>query len=161
MNSLYELAEPVGSLLKARGETVAVSESACGGLISAALLSVAGSSAYFLGGATVYTRTSRRMLLRFGEAEVVMRGASEEYVTLCARTIRDLMRADWSLAESGAAGPSGNRYGDPAGHVALAVSGRVSGSRIVTTGSADREANMWAFAAAALTFLKEVIEGGG
>lgn len=159
MPSLVEMAEPVGSLLRARGQTVAVSESAAGGLISAALLSVPGASAYFLGGASVYTRTARRGLLRFGDERAEMRGSTEDYALLCAVTVRDILGADWAIGESGAAGPSGNRYGDPAGHVALAVSGPVTATRIFRTGSADREDNMWAFAGAALGLLRETIEG--
>ena len=157
--SLIQMAEPVGRLLKERGETVAVSESAAGGLISAALLSVPGASAYFLGGASVYTRPARRAILRYDEAKATMRGSTEEYALLCATTIRGLLESDWAIGESGAAGPSGNRYGDPAGHVAVAVAGPVSASRIVQTGRDDREANMWAFTEAALALLRETLEG--
>ena len=55
MDQLMSLAAEVGEALKARGEKVAVAESSSGGLISAALLSVPGASAYYLGGAVVYT----------------------------------------------------------------------------------------------------------
>lgn len=158
MQNLSKIAEPVGRLLKERGETVAVSESAAGGLISAALLSVPGASAYYLGGATVYTRDARRTLLRFNDAKAQMRGSTEEYATLCATTVRDLFECDWAIGESGAAGPSGNRYGDPAGHVALAVVGPASATRIVQTGNDDREENMWMFAQAALDLLRETVE---
>lgn len=159
MTSLLRMAEPVGQLLKDRGQTVAVSESAAGGLISAALLSVPGASAYFLGGAAVYTRTARRGLLRFNDAKAEMRGSTEEYASLCAETLRELMEADWAIGESGAAGPSGNRYGDPAGHVALAIAGPVNATRIVQTGNDDREDNMWTFARAALDLLHDTVEG--
>lgn len=161
MQSLSRMAEPVGRLLKERGETVAVSESAAGGLISAALLSVPGASAYFLGGASVYTRTARRGLLRFNDARAEMRGSTEEYALLCAQTVRGLLDSDWAVGESGAAGPSGNRYGDPAGHVALAVAGPASATRVVQTGSDDREDNMWTFARAALDLLYETVKEQG
>jgi PncC family amidohydrolase len=157
MTSLLKMAEPVGQLLKDRGQTVAVAESAAGGLVCAALLSVPGASAYFLGGASVYTQTARRALLRFDDTKAQMRGSTKEYATLTATTIRDLLGADWALGESGAAGPSGNRYGDPSGHVALAVVGPVTVTRIVQTGSDDREANMWSFATAALDLLYETV----
>lgn len=161
MPTLTSMAAPVADLLKQRGETVAVSESAAGGLISAALLSVPGASAYFLGGAAVYTQSARRGLLRFDEASAQMRGSTEEYATLCATTVRDLLAADWAIGESGAAGPSGNRYGDPAGHVALAVVGPATATRIVRTGSDDREDNMWAFATAALGLLHDTLKEQG
>src|SRR5688572_4413847 len=56
MQTLIPLAEKIAARLQQRGETIAVSESSTGGLISAALLAVPGASAYFLGGAVVYTR---------------------------------------------------------------------------------------------------------
>ena len=158
MPTLISMAEPVGQLLKDRGQTVAVSESAAGGLISAALLSVSGASAYYRGGASVYTQAARRSLLRFNDAKAEMRGSTEEYATLTATTIRDLLDTDWAIGESGAAGPTGNRYGDPAGHVALAVVGPASATRIVQTGNDDREDNMWSFAKAALDLLHETIK---
>lgn len=158
MPSLLKMAVPVGQLLKERGQTVAVSESAAGGLVSAALLSVPGASGYYLGGASVYTQTARRGLLRFNDARAQIRGSTEEYATLTATTIRDLLEADWAIGESGAAGPSGNRYGDPAGHVALAVVGLGRATRMVQTGNDDREANMWAFAQAALDLLYDTVK---
>ena len=158
MLSLLKMAVPVGQLLKERGQTVAVSESAAGGLVSAALLSVPGASGYYLGGASVYTQTARRGLLRFNDATAQLRGSTEEYATLTATTIRDLLEADWAIGESGAAGPSGNRYGDPAGHVALAVVGLGRATRMVQTGNDDREANMWAFAQAALDLLYDTVK---
>ncbi|MDE0795403.1 MAG: CinA family protein [Alphaproteobacteria bacterium] len=158
MPSLLKMAVPVGQLLKERGQTVAVSESAAGGLVSAALLSVPGASGYYLGGASVYTQTARRGLLRFNDARAQLRGSTEEYATLTATTIRDLLEADWAIGESGAAGPSGNRYGDPAGHVALAVVGLGRATRMVQTGNDDREANMWAFAQAALDLLYDTVK---
>ncbi len=161
MQSLSKMAAPVGELLKQRGETVAISESAAGGLIAASLLSVPGASAYFLGGASVYTQTARRGLLRFNDAKAQMRGSTEDYATLCASTVRDLLEADWAIGESGAAGPTGNRYGDPAGHVALAVVGPVTATRIVRTGNDDREDNMWTFARAALDLLFDTLKEQG
>jgi len=158
MPSLVNMATPVGALLKERGQTVAVSESAAGGLVCAALLSVPGASAYFLGGVSVYTQTARRGLLRFNDAKAQMRGSTEEYAALAATTVQEIMVSDWGIGESGAAGPTGNRYGDPAGHVALAVVGPVSETRVVQTGNDDREDNMWAFAQAALDLLYDTIK---
>ena len=158
MPSLLKMAEPVGQLLKQRGQTIAVSESAAGGLVSAALLSVSGASGYYLGGASVYTQTARRGLLRFNDAKAQLRGSTEEYATLTATTMRDLLEADWAIGESGAAGPSGNRYGDPAGYVALAAVGPVIATRIVQTGNDNREDNMWGFAQAALDLLYETVK---
>ncbi len=158
MPSLVQMAGPVGTLLKERGQTVAVSESAAGGIISAALLSVPGASAYFVGGGSVYTQTARRGILRFNDTKAEMQGSTEEYATLAATAIRDILETDWAIGESGAAGPTGNRYGNPAGHVALAVVGPSSATRVVQTGNDDREDNMWTFAQAALDLLHKTIK---
>jgi nicotinamide-nucleotide amidase len=156
MQSLLPLAERVGARLKARGETIAVAESSVGGLISAALLAVPGASAYFLGGAVVYTRQSREALLGIPPAALHgMRPATEAYAQLLAQTVRQKFSASWGLGETGATGPTGNRYGDPAGHACIALVG--PSERVITleTGDTDRTANMRAFAKAALELLAE------
>jgi PncC family amidohydrolase len=160
MDQLLDLAERIAARLKARGETVAVAESSAGGLIAAALLAVPGASAYFLGGAVVYTRQARRALLAIpDEAMAGIRSASEPYAALLARTIRERHGATWGLAETGAAGPAGNRYGDAAGHACIAVSGPSERVLTLETGSADRGANMRVFAAKALATLLEAVDG--
>jgi nicotinamide-nucleotide amidase len=158
MRDLLPLAEKVAALLKARGETVAVAESSAGGLISAALLAQPGASAYFLGGAVVYTYASRRVLLDLPDAALTgIRPATEPYARLLARTVRQRLGATWGLAETGATGPTGNRYGDPAGHACLAVAGPMEQAITLETGEADRLANMRAFAAAALQLLAQQV----
>jgi nicotinamide-nucleotide amidase len=159
MQDLLPLAAAIAERLKARGETVAVAESSTGGLISAALLAVPGASAYFIGGAVVYTRQSRRALLDIPDAALAgMRASTEPYALLAARTACQRLATSWALAETGAAGPTGNRYGDKAGHSCIAVAGPAERSRTLETGSADRVANMRAFAAAALALLLECLE---
>ena len=60
-------------------------------------------------------------------------------------------------SETGAAGPTGNPYGDPAGHTCMAVDGLVCAVRTLRTGQPDRFANMQAFAAASLALLVETL----
>ena len=152
------IAAALGALLKERKQTLAVAESSAGGLISAALLAVPGASAYFLGGGVIYTQAARRGLLRVGDEAVKgIRSSSEPYAQLKARTVRELLGATWGLAETGASGPTGNRYGDAAGHACIAVSGPVERVITVETGSADREANMWAFTREALDLLSSCL----
>lgn len=159
MDRLVAIAEGVAQLLIARKETIAVGESSTGGLISAALLSVPGASAYFYGGAVVYTRRARRALLQIpNEAVTEMRSASEPYAALVARTVRSQHRTTWGLAETGATGPSGNRYGDAAGHCCIALSGPVEKTLTLETGHGDRRGNMFAFAEKALVTLREALE---
>ncbi|WP_439552150.1 CinA family protein [Falsiroseomonas sp.] len=162
MQDLLPIAARIGELLKARGETVAVSESAAGGLVAASLLALPGASAYFRGGAVVYTAQARGGLLGITHDDMRgMRSASEPYAALCAATIRRKLDADWGVAETGAAGPSGNRYGDAAGHACLAVTGAVTRVTTLETGSADRADNMRRFAAAALILLEQAITDAG
>ena len=156
MTSLASIADKIAARLIARGETVAVAESSAGGLIAAALLAVPGASKYFVGGAVVYTRTSRAALLGITDADLTgLRGATEPYAKLIAGRVKELHSATWGLAETGAAGPTGNRYGDPAGHSCMAVVGPRELATTLRTGSADRAANMDAFAARALELLLE------
>ena len=159
MQDLLPRAERLGALLKARRETVGVSESSSGGLVSAALLSVPGASAYFQGGAVIYTQGARSALLAITPDQMSgIRSASEPYALLLARTVRERLGTTWGIAETGAAGPDGNRYGDAPGHTCIAVSGPVERAATLETGHGDRVANMRAFALALLDLLAETLE---
>ena len=154
MESLLPLAEKIAARLIERKETVAVAEGSAGGLISAALLAVPGASAYFLGSAVVYTRDARRILMEIpDDAMKGIRSASVPYAKLLAERIRQRFSADWGLSETGATGPTGNRYGDAAGHACLAIAGPVERAVTIETRGSDRRANMRAFAARALDLL--------
>jgi PncC family amidohydrolase len=160
MQDLLALGEQAGRLLTGRHQTIAIAESSAAGLISAALLSVPGASAYFVGGSVVYTRTSRTALLDIPESALEgIRASTEAYALLLARSARSRLGTDWAIGETGATGPTGNRYGDAAGHACLAVCGSAeadSASRTLETGSANRVENMYAFAEAALRLFLEV-----
>ncbi len=154
MKELIAIAEQIAAKLVARKQTIAVAESSTGGLISAALLSVHGASAYFLGGAVVYTRTARSLLMDIpDEAMKGIRSASEPYAKLLAETARRRFATDWGLSETGATGPTGNRYGDAAGHSCMAVAGTTTDVITLETGKSDRQANMHEFAKSALGLL--------
>jgi nicotinamide-nucleotide amidase len=158
MKTLLPLAERIAQRLIARRETIAIAESSTGGLIAATLLAVPGASAYFLGGAVVYTKSARTALLGFGDAEMAgMRAATEAYALFIARRVLDRHGAIWGVGETGATGPSGNRYGDPAGHTCIAVAGPAERAITLRTGNSERLANMDAFAKRALELLVEVI----
>ena len=156
MEELVAHAERIALRLNARKETVAVAESAAGGLITAALLAVPGASAYCRGGMVIYTRQAWEALRDFDDSLLGgYRSATREDALIRARLARDRFAATWGLGETGAAGPTGNRYGDPAGHAWVAVSGPREKAVKVNTGSSERLANMRAFAAAALQLLEE------
>ena len=156
---LRALAGRAGALLRARRETVAVAEGAAGGLVSAALLSVAGASTFYAGGAVVYTAAAARAFVAGAvPTPPGLRGASEPWALHLARSAAAKLAASWGIGEGGAAGPTGNRYGDPPGHAWVAVAGRAEATRHVVTGDDDRLANMAAFACAALVLLVEQLE---
>ena len=160
MDTLSPLAERAAALLKARGETVAVAESSAGGLVCAALLAVPGASAYFRGGAVVYTRDARRALL--GIPVAALDGVppnSEPLAALLADAARTRLGATWGLGETGAAGPTGNRYGHAAGRACLAVAGPVTRTVTLESGKTDRQANMRLFGGELLRLLVGVLEG--
>jgi PncC family amidohydrolase len=158
MQELIARADKVARLLKQRGETLAVAESSTGGLIAAALLALPGASAYFLGGAVVYTQVARRVLLDLADiSSLGIRVSTEPYARLLAQTTRQRFSATWAVAESGATGPAGNRYGDAPGHSCIAVSGRIERAITLETGSNDRVGNMHAFTAAALDLLFDLL----
>ena len=139
MNVLQPIAQEVADLLKSTNQTLSVSESSAGGLISATLVSIPGASDYYVGGVVVYTRVAQKgLLLVPDEAMEGKRASTEEYASLNADTVRKALNTDWSLSETGASGPTGNRYGDSYGHACIAVSGPVSKAITVETGDSDR-----------------------
>ena len=160
MQDLLPLAEKIGARLKHRGETIGIAESSTGGLLSAALLSIGGASAYYLGGGVIYTAYARKAFLEIPNPlpSPIERASTEPYALLLADTVRARLGASWGLGETGATGPTGNRYGDAAGHTCIAVTGP-DFSKAVTleTGSADRVANMRAFGLRALELLAEAL----
>ncbi len=159
MPDLTPLAQPVADRLKERKETISVTESSTGGLISAGLLAIPGASAYFMGGSVVYTLPSRKKILGITRADVEgMEPLTFEMVSAFAQKARAQLETTWAIAELGVAGPTGARYGHPPGLSVLAVDGPVRLTKLVETGSADREENMWAFTQAALVLLAEALD---
>jgi PncC family amidohydrolase len=158
MRELMPLAEAIGTRLKERKETIGVSESSAGGLISAALLAVPGASAYFMGGGVIYTQAARRGLLQVPDDAVKgIRSSTEAYALVKARAIRERLGTTWGLAETGASGPTGNRYGDAAGHGCFAIAGPAERAITLETGHGDRAKNMVEFAQAALQLLASAL----
>lgn len=158
MRELVAQAERAAALLMARKETVAVAESSAGGLITAALLAVPGASAWCLGGTVIYTKQGWLALRDFDESVLGgFRSATEGNALVRARFIRERMAASWGIGETGAAGPTGNRYGDPAGHACFAVAGARERAVTLRTGTSERLANMHRFAEAALQLFVDTL----
>jgi PncC family amidohydrolase len=159
MRELIAAAEKIGAILKERQQTIAVGESSSGGLISAALLAIPGASAYFAGGAVVYTRDSRRELLGIpDEAFKGIKSVTPELALILAHGARQRLSAIWGISEIGAAGPTGTRYGNPPGFTCIAVAGPVERALSIETGSNDRYANMIKFSAAAFDLLDQCLK---
>ena len=152
--SLAGLSRAAASLLITNKHTVSVAESSCGGLISAALVAIPGASAFYIGGGIIYTAQGGKALLP--QRPKGMQSATQEFALFEARSIREKMGSTWGIGETGASGPSGNPYGNPPGHACIAVSGPIERAIIIATGNSDREANMWAFAKAALDLQAEL-----
>ena len=158
MDRLTDAAHRIGEILRARGQSICVAEGSCGGLLSAALVAVPGASHFFVGGAVLYTRPAFvEFLGEQREALRGLRGSTEPFSLALAHATREKLGATWAIAETGASGPSGNRYGDAAGHAALAVAGPVEKTRLLETGLDDRQENMWLFAAAALQLAEDAL----
>jgi PncC family amidohydrolase len=158
MDTLLPLAEKAAALLRAKKQRIAIAESSTGGLIASSLLAMPGASDYFLGGAVVYTAKSRLVFLGLGEADLTgLRPSTEAYALLAARRVRERFEADWAIGETGAAGPTGNRYGDAPGHSCIAIVGATERAATIETRQSDRIGNMRAFAAAALKLLAETL----
>ena len=160
LNENHPQAQRIATLLRGRGEKLAVADGATGGLIAASLLTVPGALEFFVGGGVVYSLRARDVLFDLPrEAYRSMRGASEDYALLQARAIRDNFGAEWGLAESGSVGGSSHPSGAPAGRSVAAVVGPLGEfTRVLETGSDDRIANMYAFTQNALGLLEDLLQ---
>ena len=156
-NDLFEAGKELATALRQTERSVAVSESAAGGLINAALVAVPGASAFYKGGMIVYTSSGRDLLAGDDPLPQGLRGATEAFALVQARRARQLYRADWGIGETGATGPSGNPYGDAPGVGWVACSGPTELTAELRTGSNDRESNMCEFAIAALELTIQAI----
>ncbi len=155
-------AEEIAAMLVARGETVAVAESSTGGLISAALLWVAGASRYYAGGGVVYTLKSRTALAGVPADQYVnYQGTTRDMLGSLAEHMRERLGATWAIGESGLAGPTGGRNGAPAGRTSISVAGPSPKSELLETGSSDRGENMVTFTTFGLRVLRDAIKSAG
>ena len=151
-------ANELARVLRKSSASVAVSESAAGGLISAALVAIPGASDFYKGGMIVYTSSGRDVLFGGDPPPKNLRGATEEFAKVQAVRAKHLYQADWGIGETGATGPLGNPYGDPPGFGWVACSGAVEASFRLSTGIEERESNMYTFAIAALELTVQTIK---
>ena len=158
MPDLESMATSVAAALRERQHTVSVSESSGGGLISACLVAIPGASDYYVGGVVSYTRAAQKGFMHVPRRSDA--GPPRQHRGLrpakCPRSARRSGH-HLGLERDRASGPTGNRYGDSAGHACIAVSGPVEKSITIETGDDNREANMWVFARHALDLLEQCI----
>ncbi|USW56569.1 Putative cinA-like protein [Septoria linicola] len=160
--ALRDILEKVTTLLKSRGETISIAETAAGGLISSSLLSVSGASKFYAGGLTLYTLPSRQNYVGWTDEDTAnYRGPTTEIVSKMAKNVRADLKSTYTLSESGTAGPTGgNTPNRTPGYVALAVdSERGCYTRELQTNSSDRVTNMVRFAEEGLKLLLDVLQG--
>jgi PncC family amidohydrolase len=154
------IAETVGRLLTARGQTLALAESCTGGLIGHLITEVPGSSAYFLGSAVTYAYQAKELLLGVSHETIATHGVvSEPVARAMASGVRRVLGADIGVAVTGIAGPGGATPNKPVGltFVALSAPGYAICRRFVWSG--DRSGNKLSSALAALGMLREYLEG--
>ncbi|KAI4123506.1 MAG: hypothetical protein LQ338_005230 [Usnochroma carphineum] len=161
-SSIRPVLNEVAHLLFSRNETIAVAETAAGGIISASLLSVPGASKYYKGGLTLYTLESRIQFAGWTEdTKKNYNGPNKDIVSGLARNVRERLGSTYCLSESGTAGPgaSGSSRARTPDFVALAVASKegVLTEEQTTGMGGDREKNMVEFARLGLELLKRAI----
>jgi len=158
VDRLSDAAGRIGEILVSNEQSVCIAEGSCGGLMAASLVAVPGASRFFVAGAVLYTRPAFTEILG-DEREALrgLRGATEPFSLTIAQIARRKFGSTWAIGESGATGPSGNRYGDAAGHAALAIAGPVEKTLLLETGIEDRRENMRRFALAALNLFEQAL----
>ena len=155
---MTSLEKEVGDLLRQKGLTLGVVESATGGLISHLITNVPGSSDYYKGSVTSYSNESKIKIIGVKEDTIKKYGAvSHQVAEEMAREGRKALAVDICLADTGIAGPSGTTSGKPVGlfYIGLSHQAGIYSRKHLFHG--DREQNKQDAAEAALAWLKEYL----
>lgn len=133
MNELEILAQELGSALLARGEWLAVAESCTGGWLAQSVTAIAGSSGWFDRGFVTYSNGAKVDMLGVPETTLERHGAvSEATARAMAQGVLAHSRADWAVAITGIAGPSGGSPEKPVGTVCFAWATKEGGCEAQT-----------------------------
>ncbi|MFZ4125465.1 MAG: CinA family protein [Rickettsiales bacterium] len=156
---LTKLAIDVLAQCRARGWKLTTDESCTGGLISALLTEIAGSSDVFTHGFVTYANEAKAELGVNAELIKTHGAVSEEVAKAMAEAALKVAHADIAVAVTGIAGPSGGTAEKPVGlvHVACAVKGKTKHEKFLFTG--DRSAIRLAAVEAALTMVSDLVVG--
>ena len=154
------LEEEIGQLLRQKGLTLGIIESASGGLISHRITNIAGSSDYYKGSVTAYSNQVKSGVVGVREATLEKYGAvSSQVAEEMARGGRKILSADICLADTGIAGPGGESQGKPVGLFYLGLADKSGASSRKHNFKGDREQNKHSATEAALSWLKEYLMG--
>ena len=152
--------EQVHRMLTESGKTLAVAESCTGGSISAKFTAMAGASTYFLCGITAYANEAKRDVLGVDESIIERHGAvSEEVARAMAEGVRKISGADFAVATTGIAGPTGGSEQKPVGTVWFAVASERGTVAMMRNSGTDREQIIERATAYAIEFLRDHIKG--
>ena len=128
MNDLEQLAARLGAQLIERGQYLALAESCSGGWVAQSVTAIAGSSSWFDRGFVTYSNTAKSEMLNVPETTLARHGAvSEATARAMAQGALANSHADWAIAITGVAGPSGGSPEKPVGTVCFAWAGRAAG----------------------------------
>ena len=153
-----QILEIVARMLTERKQTVATAESCTGGNIARMLTSISGSSAYFKGSVVAYSNDIKEKMLRVNPRYLKQYGAvSERVVTQMADNVRQLMSADYGIATSGIAGPTGGTTDKPVGTIWIAAATATQTVAKLLHYGNNRENNIQRTSTAALNLLREIM----
>ncbi len=154
------LPEVLGRLLVAQNKTLALAESCTGGYASHLITSAPGSSKYYQGSIVPYHNHFKRDLLGVSEGTLLRYGAVSEGVVIeMAEHVKEMYRADFGLALSGVAGPSGGSKEKPVGTVWIAVATKEKTLTKKLQLYNDREINIKAASVSVLNMLRRILVG--
>ena len=150
--------EVVGSLLKSRGETIAVAESCTGGLISMRLTETPGSSVYVMEGVVAYSNEAKMRTLNVPAGIIEKFGAvSEQTAEAMAVGIRERARTTYAISVTGIAGPDGGTDEKPVGTVCIGFADADGAKSLKLLFPGDRYLIRWRSSQAALDYLRRQI----
>ena len=155
---MARLEEEVGNLLREKGLTLGLVESATGGLLSHLITNIPGSSDYYKGSVTAYSNEVKIKVTGVSEETIDRYGAvSHQVAEEMAQGGRRLLDVDICIADTGIAGPSGATPGKQVGLFYLGLSHQAGTYSQKHNFEGDREQNKLAAAKAALNWLKEYL----
>ena len=150
----------VHEIMRERGLTLATAESCTGGTIASLFTAMAGASAYFLGGVVAYANEVKRDVLGVNYDDIMTHGAvSETVARQMAEGVRRTTGADYAIATTGIAGPTGGSEAKPVGTVWMAVATPTHTVAVMRNSGLDRGQIISRASAYAIELLYKELKG--